>query len=258
MITVAQAAVLVLIATLGHLMAGVWYLAVVKKWRMAERTIYDLPIDAEQIKRELRNSIHAPIHAVLLAFFLELGFFRNASFLSFVGSGIATTVWAEIWHYTSHRAFHLRSLHWIHVEHHMSRVNSWLTAISFSFTEKLVFDVGVLVPLTVVDHFVSLNFYGIAAWYVGYLVINSFSHANFELKSENYNRSLGRLLTSTTYHSLHHSRYAGNYGLGTRVLDRIFATEWEDYDEIYSRICTERKPLTTLREKMPPRAPVLR
>ena len=85
------------------------------------------------------------------------------------------------------------------------------------------------------DAFLSLNAYGVAAWYIGYLVINSFSHANFELKSKDYNRWLGKLLTSTTYHSLHHSRYTGNYGLG-RVLDRLFKTEWDDYEQLYEQI----------------------
>ena len=248
MFTAPQVFTLLLIATLGHLMAVFWYLADRYRWKICERTIYDLPIGAEQIRREVKNSLHAPMHAVILAVFLYLGFFRNTSWDSFFSTGIATTIWAEIWHYASHRAFHLRALHWIHVEHHKSRLNSPFTAISFSFTEKLVFDLGLLAPLAVVDAFLSLNAYGIAAWYIGYLVINSFSHANFELKSKDYNRRLGKLLTSTTYHSLHHSRYTGNYGLGTRVLDRLFRTEWDDYEQLYERISRERKPLGKLRE----------
>jgi sterol desaturase/sphingolipid hydroxylase (fatty acid hydroxylase superfamily) len=60
---------------------------------------------------------------------------------------------------------------------------------------------------------------------------------------------MGKVLTTTTYHSLHHSRYTGNYGLGTRVLDRIFGTEWEDYERLYDRISAET-PLTKLREKV--------
>ena len=249
-ITFAQIAVLLLVATAGHMMALFWYLAVKNKWRIAERTIFDLPIPDEQIGRELRNSLHTPAHGVLLGTFLWLGFFQNDSVLSFLYSALATTIWAEIWHYASHRAFHLRSLHWIHVEHHRSHLNSWLTALSFSFTEKLIFDVGILVPLALVDHFFSLNFFGVATWFVGYLIINSFSHANFELKSKGYNRWIGKVLTSTTYHSLHHSRYTGNYGLGTRFLDRLFATEWKDYEPVFDRICHEKRPLTNLREKV--------
>jgi Delta7-sterol 5-desaturase len=241
--------VLIVIAVLGHAMALFWYLAVTRQWPISRRVIYDLPIKPEQIRRELRNSVHAPLHAVILAVFLLLGLFQNTSVVSFFLTALLTTIWAEIWHYASHRAFHLKPFHWIHVEHHRSHLNSWLTAISFSFTEKLVFDVGLLGVLAIVDLFLNLNFFGIAAWYIGYLIINSFSHANFEFRPKSYNRLLGKVLTTTTYHSLHHSRYTGNYGLGTRVLDRLFGTEWEDYERLYDRISAET-PLTKLREKV--------
>ncbi len=249
MFTALQIVTLLVIATLGHLMALFWYLADKNRWKICERTIYDLPISEEQIRREMKNSLHTPMHAVILAVFLYLGFFRNTSLASFICSGLATAIWAEIWHYGSHRAFHLRALHWIHLEHHKSRLNSPFTAISFSFTEKLIFDIGLLAPLAAVDGLFGLNAFGIAAWYVGYLVINSFSHANFEMKSGDYNRWLGKVLTSTTYHSLHHSRYSGHYGLGTRILDRIFNTEWDDYESLYRRISHEKRPLGKLRER---------
>ena len=120
---------------------------------------------------------------MILGAFLLLGFFVNRSLSSFIATALATSLWAEVWHYTSHRAFDLTALHWIHAEHDRSRINSPFTAISFSFAEKIVFDRGLLGPLAVIDHFVSANIYGIAAWLIGYLVINSFSHANFEIKS---------------------------------------------------------------------------
>jgi Delta7-sterol 5-desaturase len=59
------------------------------------------------------------------------------------------------------------------------------------------------------------------------------------------------VLTTTTYHSLHHSRYTSNYGLGTRILDRLFKTEWEDYEALYDRVNVERRPLKKLRERVP-------
>jgi Delta7-sterol 5-desaturase len=249
-ITVPEIAFLLVIATLGHVMALFWYLAVTRKWKITKRVIYDLPISREQIRRELKNSLHAPIHAVLLTPLLYFGFFETRGWWSFAYSLFLATIWAEIWHYTSHRLFHLRSLHWIHREHHKSHLNSWLTAISFSFSEKLIFDLGFLGLLTLLDRWLRLNVFGVAAWYIGYLVINSFSHANFELKSQNYNRWFGKVITSTTYHSLHHSRYTGNYGLGTRFLDRIFKTEWEDYEPLYDRVSKEKRPLRMLSEKV--------
>ncbi|MGH6924833.1 MAG: sterol desaturase family protein [Propylenella sp.] len=247
--TLAEGITLLAVAVLGHGMALFWYAAVENKWRISERVIYDLPIKPKQIRREIRNSVHTPIHAVILAAFLFLGLFEARSFASFLGTAALATVWAEIWHYASHRAFHIRALHWIHAEHHRSHLNTPFTAISFSFSEKLIFDLGYLGVLAVVDLVWPLNFFGIAAWYLGYLIINSFSHANFEIKSGRYNRWLGKILTTTTYHSLHHSRYTGNYGLGTRVLDRLFGTEWEDYEPLFNRV-TADQPLKGLREKV--------
>jgi sterol desaturase/sphingolipid hydroxylase (fatty acid hydroxylase superfamily) len=247
-----QLVLLVVIAVLGHVMALVWYLAGACNWSIAARKIYDLPIGREQIRREFRNSLHTPMHAVMLAPLLYFGFFVNTTWLSLVLSLVVATVWAEIWHYASHRAFHLEWLHWVHREHHKSHLNSWLTAISFSFFEKLIFDAGFLGLLAALDARVSLNFAGIAAWYIGYLVINSFSHANFEMKSESYARLAGRVLTTTTYHALHHSRYTGNYGLGTRFLDRLFKTEWDDYEPLYRQITRDQRPLKKLSERVAP------
>ncbi|CCJ06565.1 sterol desaturase family protein [Methylocystis sp. SC2] len=252
MFTTTEWMMLLAIAALGHVMALIWRFAATSEWKLCGRKIYDLSISEEQIRRELKNSLHAPIHAAILGAFLLLGFFANRSLSSFVATALATTLWAEVWHYVSHRAFHLPALHWIHAEHHRSRINSPFTAISFSFTEKLIFDLGLLGPLAVIDHFVSLNIYGVAAWLIGYLVINSFSHANFEIKSRDYNEWSGKVLTTATYHALHHSRYTGNYGLGTRIMDRAFGTEWADYEALYDRINRERRPLRNLREKAAP------
>ena len=249
MVSAGQLAMLILIGVIGHVMALIWYLADKRRIKLCQDRIYDLPITDKQVRRELRNSIHTPIHAVLLYGCLLLGFFQNTSWLSFVLSLALTFIWAEIWHYVSHRLFHIPQLHWIHAEHHRSRLNSPVTAISFSFTEKLVFDAGILGALVLLDRFYSLNFYGIAAWYVGYLIINSFSHANYEIKSRTFQRFSGKVLTSATYHALHHSRYTGNYGLGTRFMDRLCKTEWDDYVPLYEQIKGARKPLTHLKER---------
>lgn len=246
---------LIVVGVLGHVMALTWYLADRYSLAICRRKIYDLPIDRDQLTRELKNSLHTPMHAVFLLGLLYLDFFNDTTVLTFVVTAAATTVWAEIWHYISHRLMHLRPLLWIHREHHKSRLNSPLTAISFSFTEKFVFNLGILAPLVLIDRYVyGLNFFGIAGWYIGYLIINSFSHANFEFKSKTYLNFTGKLITSTTYHSLHHSRYINNYGLGTRILDRLFGTEWPDYEVIYERISIEEKPLMKLAERMAPRS----
>jgi Delta7-sterol 5-desaturase len=252
MVSLPQLIVLGTIAILGNFMALFWYVTDKCKakygWEICVKTIYALPIKDQQVWREVKNSLLTPVHALILGFFVYFGFFRNTTWLSFILSLGATFVWAEIWHYSAHRAYHTKALHWIHLEHHKSALNSPFTGLSFSFWEDVIFDLGLLLPLVAVDYAVSLNFYGIASWYLLYLYINSYTHANYELKPKNFNRTFGRVLTSATYHSLHHSRYTGNYGLATRFMDRMFGTEWKDYEQVYDRIAVERRPLTKFRE----------
>jgi sterol desaturase/sphingolipid hydroxylase (fatty acid hydroxylase superfamily) len=248
MITIPEIVVLVVVAMLGHVLALAWLLAGNSGLNLCRCTIYQLPVPGRQLKRELRNSLYAPLPAVMLLFCLVVGEFRGTGPVSFVLSLLLTAVCAEIWHYFSHRALHTRPLLWIHREHHKSVLPSPFTAISFSFPEKLIFNLGILGALSAIDSFVRLNFYGIAGWYISYLFINSYGHANFEIKSSRFLNGMGRVLSSTTYHSMHHARYTGNYGLGTRILDWIFGTEWDDYEKVFEQVAGQKKPMRRLKE----------
>lgn len=134
--TTSQAVTLIVIAVIGHLMALFWFQAKKREIAICRRTIYELPAGDQQVKQEIRNSLLIPMHAVVLALPLAVGFFQNTGMTSFLYTVAITFVWAEIWHYSSHRAMHHRKLHWIHLEHHKSRINTPFTALSFSFTEK--------------------------------------------------------------------------------------------------------------------------
>lgn len=248
--TAGETAIICLVAVIGHLMALFWLCVEEYEVDLSRDRIYDLPIKDPQVRRELKNSVHTPLHAIMLLGFVILGAFDNRTILSLVGTILVTAIWAEIWHYASHRAFHLKSLHWIHAEHHKSRLSSPFTALSFSFTEKLIFDLGILIPLAVLDVFVGLNFFGVALWFAGYLVINSYGHANYEIRSAAFMKLKGHVLTSTVYHALHHSRYTGNYGLGTRILDRLLGTEWPDSEAVFDRVVVEKAPLAGLRDRI--------
>lgn len=252
MFTSAQISMLVLVAVLGHLMAFGWYTVDKRRHRLCQKRIYDVPFPKDQLRREAWNSLHTPLHAVMLAASLGLGAFSNTSVWSFFGSLLGTAAWAEVWHYFSHRLLHLRPLFWIHEEHHKSHLNSPLTAISFSFSEKFIFNIGLIGFLMLVDLVVSVNFFGVAGWYVAYLIVNSYGHANFEIRSKRFLEIPGKYIATTVYHSLHHSRFVKNYGLGTRFLDKAFGTEWADYEDVYARVTSDLVPLTKLSEKIGP------
>ncbi|GAB5448909.1 sterol desaturase family protein [Gymnodinialimonas sp.] len=246
--TAGEAAILCVVAVIGHLMALFWLCVEDYEVDLSRDQIYDLPIKDPQVRRELKNSLHTPMHAVMLLFALLAGLFEARGFGAFLWTLVLTAIWAEIWHYASHRAFHLKALHWIHAEHHRSRLSSPFTALSFSFTEKLIFDIGMIGGMALVGLFIELNFYGLATWFVGYLIINSYGHANYEIRGAAFMTLKGTVLTSTVYHALHHSRYTGNYGLGTRVLDRLFGTEWPDAVAVFDKVVVQKTPLRALRE----------
>ena len=42
--------------------------------------------------------------------------------------------------------------------------------------------------------------------------------------------------------------------LGTRLLDRMFGTEWPDYEQAYERVSIDERPLIRLAERMSPRS----
>ena len=208
-----------------------------------------------QRAREIRNSwLTAPIHAVLFFAFATGSALRTApeSAGLAVATFLLTFVWTEVWHYASHVAMHTKALHFIHKEHHRSRVTEPWTSVSFSVLEKLIFSLGILGFLALVSRWVGLSLFGIFAYYLLYFFTNTLGHANFEIRRPGYyTRVMGSLFNSPTYHALHHARYTRNYGLITPWLDRLFATEWSDVPAVQTRVALG-EPLTHLSERVAP------
>ncbi len=246
---------LILVATMGYVFSFGWQLALKHSPALANRKIYDLVPPRTQVKSEVLSSLFTPIHAVLMFSFGAFGLVRYApiSLWAFLWSFALTFVWTEIWHYISHRVFHMKSLHFIHRQHHRSMTCSQWTALSFSFLEKFIFDCGILGLLGLLSFYIPITLPGIAAFFVMYLFTNSLGHSNIETHDPEFTKSWwGKFANTSTYHALHHSRYVGNYGLLTQTLDRLFKTRWEDYPEVHVRVASGH-PLKSLREKMAPK-----
>jgi sterol desaturase/sphingolipid hydroxylase (fatty acid hydroxylase superfamily) len=220
------------------------------------RKIYNLEADQEQLREELHNSwLTSPLHSVLIGLALFSGFLagHENTWINFVYTFGIVFVWTEIWHYFSHRAMHHKSLLWIHREHHKSKVTNVLSSISFSFLEKLIFSVGIIVPVALLSWVIPISFYGIIAYYLFYFVTNALGHSNIEIRDPGYARTwIGRVINTPTYHAMHHARYVKNYGLITSTLDRLFNTMWEDYDKVQTR-AAEEQPLNKLSERLMPK-----
>jgi lathosterol oxidase len=223
------------------------------------RRIYSLQASQEQLREELNNSfLTSPLHSVLIGLALYSGLLKDPqeTWISFVYTFLIVFVWTEIWHYFSHRAMHHKSLLWIHREHHKSKITNVISSISFSFLEKFIFSVGIILPVAALSHLIPISFYGIVAYYVFYFVTNALGHSNIEIREPGYAQTwIGKVINTPTYHAMHHARYVKNYGLITSTLDRLFNTMWEDYDKVQTRAASDQ-PLTKLSERLIPKKTV--
>jgi sterol desaturase/sphingolipid hydroxylase (fatty acid hydroxylase superfamily) len=244
---------LIFLAVANHLI--VYGFILIYKSRKIRR-IYNLEASQDQLKEELNNSfLTSPLHAGLIAAALYSGWLKDypTTLLNLVYTFAIVFVWTEIWHYFSHRAMHHRSLLWIHREHHKSKITNPLSSISFSFLEKLIFSVGILLPVAGLSQFMPISFYGIIAYYLFYFVTNTLGHSNMEIRDPGYAQTwIGRIFNTPAYHAMHHARYVKNYGLITSTLDRMFNTMWEDYDKVQTRAASDQ-PLSKLSERLVPK-----
>ena len=144
---------------------------------------------------------------------------------------VALMLLNDLWFYAAHRLLHTRWLYrHVHAVHHRSVDVNPLSSYSFHVVEAFlltawIYPLALLVPL-------PLPALGMAQ--VLGLANNLNSHLGYELLPRGWLRLPGlRWSTSATYHSLHHTRFHGNYGLMTRTWDRLFGTELPQYEATF-------------------------
>ena len=204
------------------------------------RRVYRLAYAEGQIGSELQSAVAViAFDAMIFSTIRHFGLIHYADSPS-LALGILTfllmAVWTEIWFYVSHRAMHHKALFWIHRQHHTAKVTDPLTSLSFSLLERAVLLGGILGVAAALSLVVPLSMSGlIAVGLVNYL-LNVLGHSNVEFVPASFARSpIGRVFITPSYHSMHHARYRGHYGLFTTTLDRMFGTRFEDYEEVYDR-----------------------
>ena len=162
-------------------------------------------------------------------------------------------LWMEVWFYSNHRLLHTRWLYPIHAQHHKARVPNPITSLSYSIAERATLSVGGYVIPVLASHILPMTMEATIGVFVVTYVVNVVGHTNVEFFSENFPKTrLGRVFISVTFHSMHHARITGHYGLYTRFLDRAFGTEFSDYAEVHHRAASG-EGLQTLGARLEPR-----
>jgi Delta7-sterol 5-desaturase len=219
---------------------------------MRAKPIFAVPLDPGQTRFELIGNLKFlavalpsftfALHAKLIHFVEGSAF---ATWLSFV----AVYLGFQASYYVLHRGMHTRSLVRFHRWHHLSRVTTPLSGQSMSVVEALGWMVCYLLVPAAMSYVMPLSFNG---WllYMAYNVFgNIYGHSNVEpvpvIPGLRYTSLINNVFT---YHSLHHARWTGHYGFATTLFDRMFNSEWEDWQELHQRTATGN-PLPSLKTR---------
>jgi sterol desaturase/sphingolipid hydroxylase (fatty acid hydroxylase superfamily) len=185
--------------------------------------------DGAQIPRELRHTVTTLAVGAGLAtavgVLLEAGLTRLVaeppwSPLTILASIVFLVVLNDTWFYFWHRLLHHpRLFRHVHAVHHQS--------VDVNPLSGWVVPVVMLVPL-------PLPVFGLVQ-VIG-TANNVMSHLGYEFLPRWLLRVPGlRWMNTATFHSLHHTRFNGNYGLFFRFWDRLFGTEVPEYEAAFTR-----------------------
>lgn len=211
--------------------------------------IWDVPLRPGQYRLELVGT--AGFLAVQIAAFtlvLRAGWIRFGEGPGWLTFGIQFFAF-QIYYYGLHRLMHLRPLLFLHRWHHESHVTTPLTGHSMSVGEALGWSVGYLGLPMLQALVVPVSFWGLFGYVLFNAMGNLIGHANFESLPRQFITRTGALLMPPfLFHALHHARWTGHYGFESAWLDRLFGTEWPDWQPLH-RAIMDGHPLTSLKAR---------
>lgn len=149
----------------------------------------------------------------------------------------------DLWFYGLHRLLHTPWLFkHVHAVHHRSVDVTPFSSYSFHAVEALlltgwIIPAALIVPLPMPVLMVVQG--------VGF-ANNVMAHLGYELLPAWWVRAPGlRWSNTATFHSLHHTRFKGNYGLFTRLWDHLFGTALDGYEAAFADAHRSAPPAAT-------------
>lgn len=198
-------------------------------------------VDAKQLRFEIRQSVVVlfigALNSTILSLLYSGGYTKLTTDATSIGwFGIVFTViallilndfWFYFWHRTLH---HPKIFRYIHAVHHKSVDVNPFSSYSFHWIEGLILGIWIVpVVLVVPIYLPSLGFIQVVG-----MLNNLMSHLGYELFPPSLMRiPLIRWVNTSTFHNMHHTSLNGNYGLMTRLWDRFFHTELENYETTF-------------------------
>ena len=230
---------LVLNLTIASIFYSAFWKVFSKKFA-SRKIIKNKQISSKQLKREFKNSFFALAVAAftsalivtlnqyeLTGLYLEID--KHPLWVALLSVPMAFII-DDFWFYWVHRLLHTPWLYkYIHAEHHKSIQVTPFTSVSFHWIEPL------LLTSWIIPAAVFLPVYAPALGIVQILgLLDNFkSHLGYEIYPRKFNDSRLSFLTTSTHHSLHHTKFNYNYAVHFRFWDRLMKTEFADYEKLY-------------------------
>jgi sterol desaturase/sphingolipid hydroxylase (fatty acid hydroxylase superfamily) len=197
--------------------------------------------DGAQLRHELKHT--AIVLAIATAQLLVINTLNDRGWIQLTqdwgpggGVGAALTVvglvlFNDLWFYSVHRLLHTPWLfRRVHAVHHRSVDVNPFSSYSFHVVEGALLTAW-LIPVAL---FVPLSMPALMITQVIGTANNLMAHLGYELLPAWWIRApLLRWSNTATFHSLHHTQYKGNYGLFTRLWDRLLGTELVGYEAAF-------------------------
>lgn len=155
-----------------------------------------------------------------------------------IGSVFIGLILHDTYFYWLHRTLHHPFVfRFAHLVHHKSTNPSPFAAYSFNIIEAIGESLIVVILIYIMPmHDISVHLFIICS-----LTVNVYGHLGYETAPKWFRTSfLFKILNSSVYHNLHHSKFKGNYSLYFRFWDQIMKTENPDYIETYDKIQQRR------------------
>lgn len=201
-----------------------------------KRKISNKKASRKQQSMEMINNVKAIIiQTILYLYVFPVEHFKltldNHSLSYNIFSFILLVLLHETYFYWTHRLLHTKWLFKnVHMVHHSSKTPTPWSAYSFSSLEIIIQIIFLPIILFIVPYDIN-----VITLFVGYIVsINIIGHSDVEFMPSWWLKT--KYLGTTTYHTMHHHKSNGNYGLMLRFWDKTMKTEFKDYESKFKEI----------------------
>ncbi len=210
-----------------------------QKWRIQQRERFN----STQLKREWKNALLSSLSGSFLAcvmlYLSTKGYTKiymdtsaHSYFWAYSGFFILILI-DDAWFYWCHRLLHHPRIYkYVHAEHHKSVDVNPFTSMSFHVLEPFLLTLWI-VPVSLMMPMYAPVLGFLQVWG---LLDNIKSHLGYEFYPKWFNQSWLSFLTTSTYHNMHHDKFNGNYGVHFRIWDRLFGTEFKDYEKEFDGV----------------------